>query len=140
MFASKDGFVALVGYFHEFVHDGVARLLVFTLFLDGYAHSNGVADEHRLDESHAVVAVREGLGIDRARRQAHRHAEDERAMRNALLEFLRLAPFGVQVVRITVTGLARVQDDVRLGDGAAECLAGRAHRVVFEELGCDHVN
>jgi hypothetical protein len=41
--------------------------------LDGV---NGVADEHRLDETQFVVAVGKRLGIDRARRHANHHAEN----------------------------------------------------------------
>ena len=138
MFAREDGFLVLVENFHQLAHHAEAGLFVFALFLDGHAHADGVADEHRLDEPQPVVAVRKRLGINHPRCHADGHAEDERAVRDALFKILGFAPFRVHVVRIKITGLTGVQHDVRFRNGAAHGFTGSADDVVFEKLGLDH--
>jgi len=53
-------------------------------------------------------------------------------VRDALAERLPRAPLRVDVVREPVPGLPGVQDDVRLGDGAAGGLPPLADLVVLE--------
>src|SRR5579872_839267 len=102
------------------------------LLLDRGRGADRVADEHRLDESQAVVAVGHRARIDRARSHAHSDAEDERAVRHAALEVLGRAPHRVQMVREKVAGLAGVSDDVGFGDRAAERPAVLADLKVLE--------
>src|ERR1700679_1323660 len=76
--------------FEDFVACAIqTHLFVFGGFLQvGLDGANGIADEHRLDDTQFVVAVGKRLGIDRARRHANRHAENERAMfADALFHF-----------------------------------------------------
>jgi hypothetical protein len=55
-------------------------------------------------------------------------------MRDAVLERLVLAEFGIHVVREEIARMPGVKDDVRLGDGAAQRLPRGAHGVVLEKL------
>src|SRR4051812_1251488 len=120
MFGREHGLAALVERFHELDHHALSGTLwVVPMLLHGATRPQGVADEYGFDEAQPIIAVGKCLKVDLARSLAHRDAEHERAVRDALLEILRLAPLGVHVVRIEIAGLARVQDNVGLGYGAS---------------------
>ena len=64
--------------------------------------------KNRTDKADAVVAIGEGDGIDLIGGHADADAQDERAMGDALFEFLGLDPFGIHVMGEEIAGLARV--------------------------------
>jgi len=134
MLGDEDGFIALVDYVESFDDDTVRGALgVFAELFDGDVDANGVVEEHGFHETEAVVAVTHGAGIDGASGHADGYAEDEGAVGDALAEGLGLAPLGIHVMRVEVTGLAGVEDDVGFSDGAADGLAGVSCCKVFEE-------
>ena len=108
------------------------------LFLYRHAGANRVSDKDRFDEAEPVIAVRERLGIHIPRRHAHGHAEDQRAVRDALTKCLGPAPLGIHMVRIIVSGLSGVRDDVRFRNRTPQRLACCAYLVVFKKLASDH--
>src|SRR5262249_17732645 len=71
-------------------------------------------------------------------RHADANAEDQRPVRHPLAKGLAAAPFGIHVVRKKVAGLSSVQDDIGLGDGAADGFTPGSDYVVFEELFVQH--
>jgi len=60
-------------------------------------------------------------------------------VRDAPAERLSLAPLRIHMVRVEIAGLARVQHEVGLRDGAAHGLTARACLVIFEILFADHL-
>lgn len=138
MFTNQYGFAALVDHFQELAHHAVARFFVIAFVFDAYADVDGIADEYRLDESQAVVSVGKCFRIDHPCCHADGNTENESAMGNPLLEVLSLAPFHVHVVRIKITRLAGVHDDIGLCDRASASLARCPNLVVFKVLGFKH--
>ena len=59
-------------------------------------------------------------------------------MRDAALEILRRAPFGVHVMREKIACLAGVNDDVGFGDRASHAAAREADAIILEKLFLDH--
>ncbi len=138
MLARKHGFIVLIEDFHQLADHAMRWFFVVVLFLDRHANADGIANKNGLDETQAVIAVGKRLGIDRARRHANRDAEDQRAVRDTLLELLRLAPFGIHVMRVKIARLAGVDDNVRLRDRATQSFPHIADSVVFKKLRDEH--
>ena len=86
----------------------------------------------RLDKPQPVISVAERLRVYLTCRQAHRQAENESAVRYALPKKLRFAPFRIHVVRIEITCLSRMQNDIRLGNSSTQSLSGRTNYVILK--------
>ena len=139
MLADQHSLIVLVEHLNLLGHDpALGALGVIALVGDCGGDADGIADEDRPDEAQPIIAVRHRAWVDRPGGHADRHAEDQRAVRDALAEILGFTPLGVHVVREEVTGLPSMYHDVGLGDRAAERSAGKADRIVFEELFLEH--
>ena len=132
MIAGKHGLLALIENFQALNDETHIRSFVGPLFGDGDLAANGVADEDGFDEAEPIVPVGKGEGVDVPRSHADGDAEDKRAVGDALTEILGFAPLGVHVMGIEVAGLPGVEDDVGLGDGAAQGLPFFALGVILE--------
>jgi hypothetical protein len=102
MLANQHVLVFLVRNLEEFHDDPVARAArMVPLILDCRRGADRVANENRLDESQAIVAVGHRARIDRARRHAHPDAEDQGAVGHAtaLSRQISKAIFGVELGR-----------------------------------------
>ena len=80
--------------------------------------------ERGIDEAQAVVSVGEGFRVDVPGRQTDCDGENQGAVGDALTEFLSLTPLSIHVMRIKITALAGVQDDVSFGYSPTQCFAG----------------
>src|SRR5258708_21617456 len=139
MLAGQPNLVVLIEDFTEFNDYAIPRPLdVIALLFDPVFHANGVADEYRPDETQAIISVREGQWIYEPSGHAHRHAEDQCAVSGAASEFLGLAPLRIHMVRVEIARLTGVQNDVRFGDGTAQCFTNGVHGIIFEKLFLHH--
>src|ERR1700744_5831987 len=101
----------------------MTRGLGVAFLFDGHTDVQGIADEDWFEKAESVVSIAKGFRVDFPRGHAHGHAENQSAVRDSLSERLRLAPFGIHVMRIEVTRLAGMDNEVRFGDGSAQGLA-----------------
>ena len=85
VFADQHRFAVLVGYFEALYYNAVVvALWVRPFFFDGSLYLDSVADKDRPDKPEPVVAVGHGVRINIPGGQAHRHAENEGAVRDTL--------------------------------------------------------
>src|ERR1700759_1638353 len=104
------------------------------LGLDLYLGADRIPDKHGSDETQAVVAIGHGDFVDEVGGEADGDAEDERAVGDAMLKRLGIAPFFVHMMREKITGLPGMENDVRFRDRAAGGMAGVAGLELFVVL------
>ena len=125
MLASYDRLLVLIKHLTELYDDPMIREFGgIALFLDRDPDSQRITNEYRFDKTEAIVAVGERFRIDLTSRETDGNAEYQSSMGQALLERLQLAPFRVHVVRVKVTRLSGMQDNVGLRDGATRRVTG----------------
>jgi hypothetical protein len=119
VFDGHDEFEVLVVGMDLFDDDAEFGFFMVVLAFDGYFRTEGVADEDGADEAEAIVAIGHGDFVYFVGCLADGDAKDERSVGDASFEGLGLAPFFVHVMGEEITGLAGMNDYVRLCDGAA---------------------
>ncbi len=134
--ADQHQLAVLVEHLQGLGHKAALRMLgVFALFLQRHLHMDSVADKHRVDEPQAVVAVGEGGGVDQVRGHSNRYGKGQGTVGDAPAELRGLGEFRVHVVGEEIPGLACVEHDIRLRDGAPDVLA-HASNLIFFKVNC----
>jgi hypothetical protein len=87
-------------------------LWIFALLLNRGADIDCVTYEDRPYKTHAIVTVRHCARIDVACGHSNGHAQNQGAVSDSALKGLRKTPGFIHVMRIEVSGLTGVQDDV----------------------------
>lgn len=137
--ASEYQLVPLVHSFDQLDYQTAVRPLGrIALLLYRDPRAQRVTDGNRFDEAYPIISVSKRLWIDLRCSQPDRDSENQRAVSDALLELLPFAPLRVHVVRIKVSTLAGVQDDVGLGKCPPERFPGGIQFVFVEVPGADH--
>ena len=135
MFAIHHGLAVLVFRFGDFDNSPefrALRVVGFAADCDGGPYR--VASMDRVRKPKPLVTVCECAGIDLRGRQSDANSERHGAVRNGLLEWLCCAEFLIDVMRIIVSRMAGMEDDVRFRDRPAEALAFFANYIVFKIL------
>src|SRR6516225_4735871 len=117
MLADQYGLTLLIDYLAGLDHDSMVRpLRVIALFLDRDLHVQSVSNKDGVYEAQTVVSVRHSMRVDDTCCHTDPDAEDQCPVRNPMSKRLRTAPFLIHVVRIEISRLAGMQNNVRLGD------------------------
>ena len=135
MFAIHHGLAVLVFRFGDFYDPPVVRALRVVRFAadcDGGPYR--VARMDRVRKPEPLVAVSECAGIDLRGRQSDANSERHGAVRDGFLEWLGCAEFLIDVMRIIVSRMPGMEDDIRFRDRPAEALAFFANHIVFKIL------
>jgi hypothetical protein len=139
MLAGKHRLPALVADIDRLGHHAVRSPLgMIALVRDPRDRRDRVADMDRPDEAQPVIAIGHGMRVDRCGRQADADREDHRAVRDALADLLRAAPFRVHMMREEIAGMPGMHHEIGLGDRPAERGPPGADLVIFEILLDDH--
>lgn len=120
MLTIQDHFITLVQDFTRLHHapQGLSLQIVLLLF-DGNSGSQRVPDEYGFRKTQPVVAVGECHRINLAGGQSDPDSEGHRAMGNPLPEWCLPRELGIHVMGEIVPGMARVNNDIGLGDRPA---------------------
>ncbi|CAH1662447.1 hypothetical protein CHELA1G11_12084 [Hyphomicrobiales bacterium] len=138
MVKDEDDLAVLVQHLAALDHAAHVRpLRILGLLGDGEPCVDGVADEHRLDETHAVIAIGKGGRVDDGGREPDADGENHRSVGDTPPEGCRLRKFLVHMMRKEIAGMAGMDHEIRFRYGPTVGLTFSADYVIVEIL-CRH--